>query len=216
MRRLICSVIAVALVCALSGIARADQVVYSTTGAFSAGSSSALVGTGPASLALNGQTLTFVGTAQDIMAPSLANMGQFTATTSTGGSLADFSGAQFTLTITQSIPTPAGPQDVVANLSGSLQFNGSTLSLDFGTNTVTFTGGGFTTIYYPSTPNAFATPGATAIAATNGGVAQMTTLQGSVNIIGQAEPAPLPTTAGLGLVLLGGLGFGRVRRMNLA
>jgi len=27
---------------------------------------------------------------------------------------------------------------------------------------------------------------------------------------------PLPSTAGLGLVLLGGLGFGRVRRMNLA
>jgi len=215
MRRLICSVIAVALVCALAGIARADQVVYSTTGAFGAGATGAVVGTGPASLSLNGQALTFVGTAQSVNAPTLASMGQFTAITSTSSSLADFTGAQFTLTITQSVPTPAGPQDIVANLSGTLQFNGSTLSLDFGTNTVTFTGGGFTTIYYPSTPNAFAVPAATAIAATNGGASQMTTLQGSVNIIGNGAPAPLPTTAGMGLVLLGGLGFGRVRRMNL-
>jgi len=33
---------------------------------------------------------------------------------------------------------------------------------------------------------------------------------------GGFEFAPLPSTAGLGLVLLGGLGFGRVRRLNLA
>jgi len=33
---------------------------------------------------------------------------------------------------------------------------------------------------------------------------------------GGGSGAPLPSTAGLGLVLLGGLGFGRVRRMKLA
>jgi len=48
-----------------------------------------------------------------------------------------------------------------------------------------------------------------------GGVGAFTT-QVQVPLAGGGPFTPLPSTAGLGLVLLGGLGFGRVRRLSLA
>jgi len=179
--------------------ASADLVTYSTSGVFSGGSGT--LSLGGTAVSLNGATLTFAGFGDSVDAPTFARLGQFAATNpplTNPPTIADFAGTNFTLTITQFVPLPNGPgsQALSAMLNGQLKFNGSSLVVDFGTQTAVFNtlNGGVitTTTYYPSTPSQLFQPAATSINPNT-----VTTLQGSINIETKGNPlVPLPASAG--------------------
>jgi hypothetical protein len=104
--------------------ASAQQVTYSTSGAFSGAICSAT------SCSAGGFTLSFANApSTSYLAPTLVDLGQF-VTTASGASqpLTAFTGASFTLTINQTAPSN-GNTSFVGTISGSLAFNPSTSSL---------------------------------------------------------------------------------------
>ena len=126
--------------------AKADNVVFSTTGTFTALPSGA-TGTGTnTAVFTNGtttSTIVFDGSTGSGNTPFATNFGTFTLTstgTSPNSPLAPIGGT-FTLRINQTIPT-VGSSTLVGTLSGSFNFNSGVPSITF--NPLTTTIGGIT------------------------------------------------------------------------
>jgi len=202
MRRLICGAIAVALMCLLAGRAMADTVTYSTSGSFG-GPDAILGGTALQIGGVGGATLTFAPASGGFTSfpisvlpgQTTVTLGTFTLTTANTSLLSLSAGDTFTVNIFQT--PPGGPpgsstaqvQGTVAiGSGGEVVFNFAPNPLLIGSDLYTFE-----THYDISTQTAVGTA--------------------VLNVHVQA--VPLPSTAGVGLVLLGGMGgLGGLRRLN--
>jgi len=207
MRRFICSVIAVMLISCLSATAaRANTIILTLAGAPTA--------------TFGGFLWTYnVELTNGTVDPAADNMfsiwdfdGLVTGPTFSPSAL----GANFTMTTPLTDPEEATTFSVVSGdddtgminirgqYSGLLKSNGTGTPLLLGTVSAVSTVKTFVIDRYISLDTGI-----------GGGVGIFTT-QIAVPRLGGSEFTPLPSTAGLGLVLLGGLGFGRARRANLA
>ena len=156
--------------------AKADIVVFNTTGAFSNGTNTITFGTGA-----NTTTLTFMGsTANRVDTPSFSNFGDI-ITNSTGTGAAVSGG--FTLTFTVTSPV-TGSDTANGTLSGSLRSDSSTATLFFTDPTASV--GGFTFTVIQTAIGVILVPQTTGA----GGNANpgTTTIQG--NVTGSAIPEP--------------------------
>ena len=108
--------------------ASAQNLTFSTSGAFSGGSGGTVcIATGCTS---GGFTLSFTdASSAGYLAPTLLDLGQFSVAASGGTQpLTGFTGAIFTLTINQTVPS-VGSGAFTGSISGSVAYNPSTSSL---------------------------------------------------------------------------------------
>lgn len=115
--------------------ANATTVTYTTGGSFNGGSNSITFGTGA-----NTTTITFTGITGNVDASpnTFGSLGDFqTSVTGTGATID--AGTTFTLTISQTAPTP-GTGAFSATLSGTLTQNSSTGLVTFTVNSVNING----------------------------------------------------------------------------
>jgi hypothetical protein len=120
--------VAVAFVFGFASVqsASATPVTYSTTGTFSSTSTN--------TVSNGGITITFNGiTNRTVDAPTTDTLGNFAVTGSGTGNFSD----TFTLTVTQTQPTPGGMQTLSATLSGTINTMSSGAVVQFSTNTFT-------------------------------------------------------------------------------
>jgi len=177
--------------------ALADVITYSTTGGFSAngGASSATFGSGGNTL-----TLTFSGIVDStVMAPpaSNASAGFITASvTGTGGTAT----GNFTLTIDQTSPT-VDSGGLSGILSGTIQSNSSTGTLDFSSTNLTL-GNVLYTLQQPIGGYELVPP-----STLNG----ETSVQMQIDVTSVPEPAFFGLT-GLGFLGIAGIAFRRHRQ----
>lgn len=111
--------------------ARAVTVTYTTTGAWSPPAAVA-PGTSPASITVNGVTLTFTGLTNTVIA-SPATFGSFGQFTTSGGSAvpASLAGTNFTLYITTSVPAGPGLATFVDTVTGTIAIQNSQAYVQF-------------------------------------------------------------------------------------
>ena len=166
-----------------AGVARADNVTFSTLGCFGAGctpaNSATVVGSGTASLDFISQPSTTV----DTSTPSgftAADLGTFTV-----GGTGTFSVTPFTLQVNQTAPTP-GTGNFTGNLTGTLIVNGSDARIIFDQTAITLGSTTFTLTNLAFGNTLFLDPNAT------GGITRVTALVSSA-------PVPEPAT----MLLLG-------------
>ena len=177
--------------------ALADVITYSTTGGFSAngGASSATFGSGGNTL-----TLTFTGiSSSTVMAPpaSNASAGFITASvTGTGGTAT----GNFTLTIDQTSPS-VDSGGLSGILSGTIQSNSSTGTLDFSSTSLTL-GNVLYTLQQPIGGYELVPP-----STLNG----ETSVQMQIDVTSVPEPAFYGLT-GLGFLGIAGIAFRRHRQ----
>ena len=162
-----------------AGVARADNVTFSTLGCFGAGctpaNSETIVGSGTASLVFVSQASTTV----DTSTPSgftAADLGTFTV-----GGTGTFSVTPFTLQVNQTAPT-AGTGNFTGSLTGTLIVNGSDARIIFDQTAITLGSTTFTLTNLAFGNTLFLDPNAT------GGITRVTALVSSAPI---PEPATL-------------------------
>ena len=115
------AVVALTGVFALANTASADTVNFSTSGMFSAGSSSATIGSGGTSISANGYTLTFTPVFAGVFdPPSNTTLGLFQVSNNSAMPSGTFNGASFSLTINQTAPGTAGTGSSSATLQGTI------------------------------------------------------------------------------------------------
>lgn len=165
--------------------AKADQVTFSTTGTFSAGSGA---GTNSTSFTCGigcTTTLTFSGTANNVFTPAGASFGDLLVISNApSGSIGATISGNLTLNFVQTVPCPAGPPctgGLVGSLTGTLGFDSGIGTLTFTTTSMTING--ITYNVNPSYTLALPFTG-------SGGTAGIgtTTIQGTVQ--GSAVPEP--------------------------
>jgi hypothetical protein len=173
-------------------------VTYSTTGAFSGGTSGTVCTA--TSCTAGGFTLSFTADASTsyISPATIIDFGQFiTQATEPTQPLTAFNGVQFTLTILQTAPG-AGTSTFAGAITGSLAYNPSNSTLVWTPTTTTTTING-NTIYKLTLDNS----GNLQIQAptTNGGNPNPTSVKGSVSVTPEPATALLlaPGLAGMGL-----------------
>jgi hypothetical protein len=114
----------------------AVEVVYTTTGTFSncgAGytcAGSTLSGPNALTISFAGETPGSVSGSGPADFPANAFFGQFTAS-GTAGNVKDTVNAEFSLSITQSVPTPVGTETLVDTFAGKISTNSSQVRLTF-------------------------------------------------------------------------------------
>ena len=172
------SIFAVALFTLAQGVARADNITYSTSGSFNGGPNSITFGGGGNTL-----TLTFTGIAPSTVNANPSTFASFgTINTSTLGSGATItSGTTLTINITQTSPT-SGTGSVVGSLTGTITQDSSSGQILFTVTSTTINGITYSVV---NNPLALVPP------STNNG---NTTVQGQIT-----APVPEPAT----LLLLG-------------
>jgi len=129
-RRLTRTGLMAAAAIALSAVTASAQVVYTTSGVFSGGTGFTSCA-GGTSCTVDGFTLSFnrIVTPTNYTAPTLVDLGDFTTAQSGGtAGLTAFTGASFTLMITQTSPS-AGSGSFTGLITGSLAYNPSSSSL---------------------------------------------------------------------------------------
>jgi hypothetical protein len=135
-------ILALALV--VPALAMAADFTYSTTGSFSGG------GCSGSSCTVGGATLSFAGATGGPTAPGHdVSMGMFSNTVPSGSSGNSFDGISFTLSVLQSAPG-VGTGNIVGTLYGTIDYNGSTGTLQFVSSNALSTSiatGGLITIY---------------------------------------------------------------------
>jgi len=222
MRKLICSVIAVTLGM-LMGAARGNTLLPGTTvtpdlfadetgtvvGSASGTYTSANFSGHFTELVLQQVSGTLDFVYQFSEASSIDGIGRITVTNFVGYSV----DAGVSALLFGSAIGPEGPTVGITPPFIDRASNGSTIGFQFAVNNVTaFQPGTATSVLVLKTDATTMAPNK--INFIDGDITQ-------VNAIGPGplngpNPTPLPSTAGLGLLLLGGLGIGRVRRLNLA
>jgi hypothetical protein len=143
-RRLTRTGLMAAAAIALSAVTASAQVVYTTTGTFAGGTG--FTACTAASCIVDGFTLSFnrITTSTNYTAPTQVDLGDFTTAQSGGtAGLTAFTGASFTLTITQTAPS-GGSAGFTGNIAGSLAYNPSTSSLVWTPTTTSLTIGSTT------------------------------------------------------------------------
>lgn len=194
-RALVAGAMALAAMLWCTAGASAATVTYSTTGSFAAGSSSGTaVGN---TLTSGGFTITFTGQVPNTIDPDTfgstnADLGIFTVTGA--GSMADFGGAEFSLTIFQTAPGTDSASSS-ATLQGQLAINASNaVVLSFNPDPVVITAGGFATFYDIADSTPINPPNQ------NGGLSDLRSVVSQVIV-----PTPGAATAGFALMGLVGL-----------
>ena len=178
---------------ALTGIARADLVSFSTLGSFDGGANAIVFGGGADTLSI---TFSGVNTTDLNDVPfTFTSLGQF-QTTVTGGGATITPGTTFELQLTQTAPD-GGNGNFLGTLEGTLQQDQSSSLVTFSTTAITIGG---TTYTLSNNPLPLVPP------STNDGV---TTVQA------QITPIPEPSTVALLLVTVPALLY-RVRRFTRA
>lgn len=191
---------------ATSGFVHAEEIIYSTDGAFTANTSGGIVTTVPEAITfgsgLNTTTLTFAPTAQDVFDPVTGTLGAFSVSSTGTGATAGDGSATFELTITQTMPSSG---------SGS---TGGTVTDHFG-GAITFNSGGFLIKLDPTSLNI------------NTVTYKLDNLQGASNdqlavggpntsvsadISSASVPLPAAAWGGMGLIGLLGASKARARR----
>jgi hypothetical protein len=111
--------------------AQATLVTYTTTGAWSP-PAAVSPGSSPASIIVNGVTLTFTGLTNTVIA-SPATFGSFGSFTTSGGSANSVSlaGTSFTLYITTTVPSGPGLATFIDTVTGTIAFQSGTPYVQF-------------------------------------------------------------------------------------
>jgi hypothetical protein len=204
------------------GVARGDtiQVTYTTTGSFAVGSSGGSLSAGK--LIKTGSSgsiaeLSFAGTAQSYTVDFDqllidAVLGEFTAKL-TGTANVNFTGALFTLTLQQTLPTPGGTASTTtSSITGTIK--GGTV-LDFGGSFIQFPnpaqGGEPTIQYFPKNITLSTGNNSTSTYAFKGDI-------DAIPVPTSPPPVPvsLPMSAAAGLTLIVSLGLARFARPRMA
>jgi len=162
-----------------------NATITSNTGGGAISTINFISGAGLVDIAINGSSNVSLGHF-DILAPDLfATLGDnFTDT--------------FTLTVNQTLPT-GGSDTIVGQLTGNVYFLGSSLVVDFGTDTATIN-----PVTYDPTPNIVLLPNP---APSGTGVSS---IEAVVTV------APVPAAAYAGMALCGMIGVGKLRRKATA
>jgi len=226
MKRFLTSAVAVALTLFATHVAFAGQVLIFSFQPLTLGpdvvldGSGNLTATGSALFGFTAPSLTTVGAPQPSNPVTLTLTGFTTvgvATLMGGNEVQDLSTGSFQIKDAASNTILAAGNVTSAQISSN-SITGSVLSGFFG-----YTGGTLQSFFAAA---GLANPGTFSLALVGGpftvssGQFDPFTASASGQFTaadsGGGTPTPLPSTAGLGLVLLAGLGFGRVRRVNLA
>jgi hypothetical protein len=179
----------------------AQGIQYSTSGTFSGavcGAAPASCNVGPATLTYQGGTFAYLGS------NSGADFGDFILNSGVGS--ADYTGATFTLLVTQTVPG-AGSQSVVGSIGGSLVYNGSASGggLFWQPSATTFNLAGVAYDLYVDDNGRFAIASPSSGASPN-----ESTIRGAVSVSAVPEPGTVILLAS-GLAGLGAVGLRRRR-----
>ena len=184
-------------------VARADiEVVYSTSAVFGpAGVSEYVVTQGTST-----SKITFVGESVGTYVPVndfiYSEFGKFYAGSDSSSWVSlPLAGVDFKLTVTQTLPDP-GTATIKAELTGKLKTSGSKLLMEFtepgNSGTIYSTPAGRSVTYsVPKTNNMFLKVGTLTDYNTHAIAAETV-------LVGQVSAVPLPATAGVSILLLGG------------
>ena len=197
-----------------AGVASAGPVSYNTTGQFNCNSvascvlSSSGLGTNNV-VTVNGITLTYISTLNNLVAPTFTDFGTLTSacvTMACSATPSSLAGIQFVLTITQTVPSAGVGSFGTASIAGNITGTGSS------TAQINFSASNTTSFLCPSCPGVYINPGTATqtlyqitngsksiVPPSSGNAPGLTTLQGAVT------DAPEPITmslVGVGLVMV--------------